>query len=217
MNNQTKPKRSNGIRTLTYPLIKAGMRKAGPVPEPGSERVMLLAWLAAAGYGRACLPSLELYIRWRAIAGNRPRFGYRTRGKRREFTRESFITQGTLFGIKYPGEIQNPRKSTQVALAGSRSRYSPPDADDRREAVSTWKKWLGFYVAAALKAYGGKPSVSEVVSMTDRQTVLRMYTGRIWRTVVLDGIGRKLSYYETKDMANLNGYLHLGTRPRLLP
>jgi hypothetical protein len=195
------------------------MRKAGPLPAPDAEPVMLLAWLSAAGYGRACLASFKTFLRWRELAASGTIGGYRRRGKVREYTAESFRAQGTAFGIVYPGVVRDEKKRKQFDAAGSRRPFRR-DPDARESTIQFWRDGWGLYVSAAIKAHGGRPSTSEVREVTDTAIILNIYNGARWiieriPTRQREGADRWPRY--RGDSRSLSERYHLGARPLPLP
>lgn len=168
-------------RTLTYPDIKAGIRKAGAVPCLDCDKVEALAWLSAAGYGVACLPSLTLYQRFRAACKGNDTFSSRRRRRNRHGQScEPGITTkegaAAKLGIKFPGVKADKRKAQRTAAVISRLGYrsksiigqvKPETAEEKAKKQDDFKHYSGLFVAAAIKAHHASPSRSFISSAND--------------------------------------------------
>lgn len=167
------------MRTLDYKAIKAGIRRAGPVPTLGCEDVLVVAWLSAAGYGIACKPALLLYQKYRAALNGTYEFS-RPRRRRRIGVTESTIKSlsgiAAKLRIPYGGEVQDKiqleRRMAVRSKLGFRwksivEQVKPLDNEvrelQRAERKEEFILRSGFFVAAAIKAHNGQPSKSYII------------------------------------------------------
>lgn len=174
------------MRTLTYKDIKAGRKKAGMLPEANAEPIVMLAWLSAAGYGKACLPSLVEYLYLKKALKSGDFRGWRPRRARRsryDFSRQVVVKlMQKWFGVE--GEFpksKNPRKAQRRV-----KNFTPfcleRFLENRREQHKCLRKHgRVLFIMGAVKAHDGLVSGCHIDWRRENRPVLVIPTkhGRV--------------------------------------
>lgn len=148
------PRKPDGApRTLTYRDIKRGIHKAGPLPENPSDNVQLWAWLAGAGYGKACLPSLRMWYKLREALKSRdlPRRRYNSSA---QLTRAEVEKLTQRYHIVWPGKKRAKAHWTEARSRVRRSYFRQAPSVSLLDRFNTWKKQGGHAVYWFLARHG---------------------------------------------------------------